>query len=191
MSFYIHYDGKEFHAPSFRQLYAFMRDIVHENVFTSSASGKPTSIVDVGANIGSTVLLWQSLWPGVDIVAIEPYPESIVYLKKNTDNITIIEKAASNFTGTLNMSCYSDNTGLAKVTKGGLKVPADKLDNMVERCDFLKIDVEGHEFEVLEGATRLLKQNPYVLIETDSPSKLMFDNIKKINELNYLMWNNK
>jgi len=170
-------------------MYAFTRDF-DKAMNGEIPVGKPTVIIDVGASIGSTVRVFEEYWPNARIIAIEPYPENIKYLKMNVNGVEIIEKAASNFTGTLKMSCDSENTGLAKVGDTGIDVEADTLDNMVEWCDFIKIDVEGHEFEVLEGASRLLGLNPVIEIETYDITQFehMFNVIQSYRH-NHWCWN--
>lgn len=192
MSYSVSYDGNVFHAPSFRQLYAFVRDM-NATMGMPKSRYDPKIIVDVGASIGSTLICWQTAFPEAEIIGIEPYPENLKYLKMNTNGITVIEKAASNFTGTLRMSCEHENTGLAMVSDEGVEVEADTLDNMIERCDILKIDVEGHDLEVIEGAERLLSTNPYVIIETDDITRYenMFKHIRPLKKSNYSMWNGR
>lgn len=174
---------------------AFCRD--YDRVFPTISElmkDKPVTIVDVGANIGTTVICFKLVYPDAKVIAIEPFPKNIPYLRKNTahlSDITIIEKAASDHTGILNMSCESDNTGLAKVVETGIEVECDTLDNMVDSCDLIKIDVEGHEEYVFHGATRLIKTKPMILVETRAPKKFrdVYENHKRISKNDYVFWN--
>jgi len=161
-------DNYTFYSPTEHQLYCYLRDInnIHKNGFIVPVFA-PKTIIDVGANIGYTVMCWKSLWPDAEITAIEPVPENVEYLRKNVPaDVTIIEAAAHSKKGTLCMETSSINTGLAKVSETGISVDAITLDSVMTKCDFLKIDVEGHEVSVLEGAKKLIESRPIIIIET-------------------------
>ena len=62
------------------------------------------------------------------------------------------------------------------------KTKVDTLDNIIppnEKIDFIKIDVEGSEWDVIEGATNLImKWKPMIMLETWNSKK----NIKLLND---------
>ena len=61
---------------------------------------------------------------------------------------------------------YSDDTSNTPSESGTNVVKIKKLDDVIdEKVNFLKIDVEGLEYEVLLGAKNLLKQIDYILLE--------------------------
>jgi len=75
------------------------------------------------------------------------------------------------------------------------KVPTKKLDdllsnNEIESCDFVKIDVEGHESAVIEGASKLLKKfKPIVIFEYGyNPSEFKPKSIELIENQDYLVF---
>lgn len=61
----------------------------------------------------------------------------------------------------------SKNLGASKITTGVGKIQLKKLDDFyLLKCDLIKIDVEGFEYEVLLGATEVLKRfHPHIFVE--------------------------
>jgi len=137
-------------------------------------------VIDVGAGIGAFTL--SVVNRASFIVAIEPAPNNIHKLHKNTKklkNIMIIEKAVSSVRGraTLHLalspvahSLYIDANERYKY--GSCVVEMDTLDNIVssleiEEIDFMKINVEGAEIEVLEGGKETIKKTKKMVICAD------------------------
>jgi FkbM family methyltransferase len=151
-----------------------------------AAKSKPIKyVVDVGANMGGTTLLFNRAFPDARILAIEPVELNYKYLLHNTRgiaNITTLKIAASSERALIRLSMPTTeqrpdlhrkfgNSGLysifGKDDEYSETVRADTLDNIVDdRVDFLKIDVEGAEALVLAGAKRIMtKDRPIVIIE--------------------------
>ena len=132
---------------------------------------KEDIVFDVGTNIG-TIANWLANRTK-HVHAFEPHPANIemtrdqVQLRK-TKNITLSQLALGSEPGTLQLHVKSfhghhslgDTDASPTVEK--IDVDVDTVDRYcsthgVERIDFLKIDVEGFEDEVLQGATSMLK----------------------------------
>ena len=138
--------------------------------------------VDVGANIGYMTSL-MAVRVGVEgwVVAVEPHPEVFEELEYNAERwqrtqvgrIRLIGKALSNECGPARLvasSVFKQNQGTAtlEVEVGGgssqdaWTVERTTLDTLAEdvlaTVHLLKLDVEGHERAVLEGAERLLRR---------------------------------
>jgi len=141
--------------------------------------------VDVGANIGFYTLLFSSLSPSGKIIAFEPSFKSSVKLEENIKlnnqkNIILHKLALSNSNGSAHLRLTeSINEGGNFITKENhnidknfqlvnIKKADDILDNKIF-YQFIKIDVEGHELDVLRGMTNILKNNvKYLIIETNN-----------------------
>ncbi|MFC1681596.1 FkbM family methyltransferase [Pseudomonadota bacterium] len=126
-------------------------------------------IVDAGANIGQTALYVNRWFRGADVYCFEPVKESYLALIENTkqhSNIHAINSALSSARGHRDIRLYANSelatfhlnetdlsVGLKSV--GTEKVTCDTLDDCFPDgypIDILKMDVQGHEIEVLEGA---------------------------------------
>lgn len=137
--------------------------------------------VDVGANIGvETLPAARLVGDGGKVVAFEPNPPVFAMLERSVranslDQVRLIAAAVSSIEGALQISVPSDNSGCACVSSGeadgSVEVPAVRLDRHAALVGvdirLLKIDVEGHELGVLEGAEGILKAGRvgHVLIE--------------------------
>jgi FkbM family methyltransferase len=139
---------------------------------------KPGGVVyDVGSSLGFfTLLAARLVGPEGMVIAIEPHPANAEGLAANVaandlGNVTIVREAASGSTGRAFFDASS--TTLGRVLESGedesaLEVGTVTIDDLVARTgaepDVVKIDVEGHEVEVLEGMSRCLENVRPVLI---------------------------
>lgn len=116
--------------------------------------------VDVGANVG-TYTLWAADL-GVEVIAVEPAPASIERLRRNLAlndfPVTIVEAAATNHEGVEHFDPTGDST--ARMGEG-IEVKATTLDAILgdRYAAGVKIDVEGSERLVVEGAQRALAEH--------------------------------
>lgn len=167
------------------------------------------TILDIGANTGVFSLIAKTINPGASVFAFEPvarvYKRLLENITLNNYNIVAIEKAASNTDGTAVIyDTDSEHTLSVTVNKnmfepGTAAVIETKIETIslnsfvkqynLQHIDLIKIDVETHEPEVLEGFSEYLaKFKPTMLIE------ILNDEIgAKVNalvkDLNYLYYN--
>ncbi len=136
--------------------------------------------IDVGANVGHYTLRLPALvGPAGRVVAIEPIPDTFELLATNAHraharNITLLNAACSSGTSVARMDVPVRGSGLpnyyeARITEDAplavLCLPIDAL-ALPERVALLKVDAEGHDFEVLRGAQRLIERDrPAILTE--------------------------
>ncbi len=137
--------------------------------------------IDIGANFGAiTLALCRQVGPSGKVISFEPGPD---YFKRLNSNISLnhdLKKISevysvgiSNQPGELFWAedpSAPGNAGLLETS--GRAVPVTTLDDFVEeknieRLSFIKIDTEGMETEVLEGARKALQKfRPKVVFET-------------------------
>lgn len=128
-------------------------------------------VVDVGAHIGYyTALAAACVGPRGRVFAVEPAPDNLELLQKNavasTTPVIVLPVAAGakSCPRTLHLAPSSDGHSLylhpMYGTTGSVVVDQHPLDDLVSgSVDLVKIDVEGAELEVLEGMSRILKEN--------------------------------
>lgn len=152
-------------------------------------------VVEVGANVGYyTLLACQQIGARGSLLAFDANPSMA---KIVTDNLNIngysgiakvICKAAYSEAATLSFDVFADHIAgstlfidEASATSRGdtfqtMQVEAVRIDDMIapgERIDFIKIDAEGAELHVLQGAERVLRENAEIkLVVEHSPSML-------------------
>ncbi|MGK6310106.1 FkbM family methyltransferase [Variovorax sp. DT-64] len=139
------------------------------------------TFIDVGANVGMHTLAAASVMNGRGrIVAFEPHPVTHALLRKSLliNGFAALaethQAAASNRTGRmpLHLGATSGHHSLYPLegeapTAATVEVPLVRLDDMIEGntpVDLIKIDVEGAELEVLEGAIATIGRNPDVAL---------------------------
>jgi FkbM family methyltransferase len=141
---------------------------------------KHTEIIDIGANIGNHATFFCNYLDCTKIHCYEPVQSNIELLEKNlspfSNKYQIYQCALSNMEGTLPLynsqrdnfggfSLHSYHNGSSfKVSES---VPVKTLDSFnFENVSMIKIDVENHENEVLEGAKETIrKYKPILFLE--------------------------
>jgi FkbM family methyltransferase len=157
---------------------------------------------DIGANIGITSI-WMSQYFD-QVYSFEPEFQNIERFKENIEinkvkNIKLIPFALSDKEGldTLNIfksyghhSLSDQHISAPIATQEVVLITLDKFceDNSIEYIDFLKIDVEGFEFEVLNGSKKMLTNKKIKLIAFEhSPILLKNQNRDPKSVLEYLI----
>jgi len=147
----------------------------------------PQSIVDCGANVGAYSIMFHYCFPEAEIVAIEPSEHNMKYIKHNCKDIPQIEVRKLAVGSELGMGRLAQPTQeqremhndfieshtacLSLYGKSNHMVemveifPLDSLD-IKRPLDFIKIDTEGHDLEVLKGGENIIREDkPSILIE--------------------------
>lgn len=166
---------------------ARFRDQKYEVASIRSALRKDDIAVDVGCNKGSYLWAMSSAVPNGKVVAFEPQPVLVDYLKNacarsRLDNVTIEGAGVSSACGTLRLAIPGEGdsspgasfeTAVSNREKCRfLDVPTYSLDKYFQHkpghIGAIKIDVEGHEMAVLDGARETIKRNrPLVVCESE------------------------
>ena len=151
--------------------YVLYHDMVLKQAYRFSAARPNPVIVDCGSNIGMSILYFKHLYPDARIIGFEPDPAIVRYLHENVQmnglgNVQIVQAAIGGREGRLTF--YSDgkygsclaHLSSEPIPEGWSKheVPCVKLsDYLNEPIDFLKMNIEGAEWEALADCGDRLK----------------------------------
>jgi FkbM family methyltransferase len=168
------------------------------------------TIIDVGANIGfytleSAVLVGET----GRVIAIEAAQSHVRTLNRNIElnamqNVAVVETAVGNSRGQATLARSSeDNLGMFSLGSGGdvdaHLVAIRTIDELLEEqgtdgVDLIKMDIEGSEFNALQGAKMTLrKYQPAILIELNDTAlrrcgSSSRDVVQLLHEMNYQGW---
>lgn len=134
-------------------------------------------VVDVGANLGTTVLpLAKAVGASGQVIAFEPQPLMAQCLQTTLTlnecfNVRVLSAALADTSGWARIPApditQGGNYGAMALGSEGLQVPLMRLDDIeLTGCALLKVDVEGFEWPVIQGAQQqLLRHRPIIYLE--------------------------
>jgi len=160
-------------------LYILYKDIFVHRIYHFDAMRPDPLILDCGSNIGMSILYFKQRYPRARIVAFEPDPDIIPFLESNIagnnlKDVRWLQTALSR--DSEKKIFYSDGicgSGLSEtLTRENshawkqYEVPCMRLrDYLTEPVDFLKMNIEGAEYEVLADSEDRLRQVREMIIE--------------------------
>lgn len=173
-------------------------EIIESALFVANINNN-SIVVDIGANIGYYALLASKI--AKKVYAFEPDSEIFMILKKNIvdnnlTNVIAINKAVGDKKDTGYMIKDKDNFGNQRLDTGGRikdksnEVEVIKLDDYIkEKIDLIKIDVQGYEPKVVEGAKKIIeKYKPAIFMEcsykNDAMVKWLMNNYRTVWSIN-------
>ena len=154
-------------------------------------------VFDVGANIGQSAIRYARAFPSAKIYSFEPVQSTFEELKRNTekisDRVRLIQAGMGSIRGTKEINLNDDskvNSILHNVTANKEEIRVETIDCFMKRTgidilDFLKIDTEGYELEVLTGAREALAEQRIGMLFIESEPKetnkhfIPFDDLQK------------
>ncbi len=171
-----------------------------DNWFIPNAKG---IVVDIGANYGVYTLIAAK--QADTVIAIEPNSEILDMLKTNIEincknnNVILIKKAVGNVkrkitlktprVGNVNVVAHTSINPFISVHEydGYIEeeVEMDTLDNImnqlgIKHVDFMKVDIEGAEILMIEGAKQTLANTKYLMIERLKDEELILDELRRL-----------
>jgi|TARA_B100001094_G_scaffold130655_1_gene126486 FkbM family methyltransferase len=134
--------------------------------------GSGDIVIDCGANVGSLYMALSKYQKNITYIAYEPDPKVNLCLRLNLEgeeNITINSLGLSD--RNKNSSFYlgsehGDSSLESFVTESIVEIETRKLDDYgYKKIKLLKIDAEGHEYEVLLGGHNTLKYIEFIAVD--------------------------
>lgn len=166
----------------------------NENIMLSKFLNNDDIVIDVGANIGTQTLFFaHQVGEGGKVLAFEPQNIISQCLQTNLtindiSNVQVYTIGISDKDGwaRINDEEFSEEGryGEAGIQEKGTLIPTLKLDNLdINKCNLIKIDIEGHEWNAIKGGKKFLKKHkPIIYLEakktdgTKNYLKWFFDN---------------
>ncbi|MEY2701671.1 MAG: hypothetical protein RLY43_304 [Bacteroidota bacterium] len=169
--------GKKFFIPDKSSFMFMYEEIFEKEIYKFDTQKQNPLIIDAGANIGLSTLYFKKLFKNAKVISFEPDPYIFNFLEKNIINqklsdITLINKGLSNKEDTTNF--YSEKSDGGRIAQKEdkdsiIQVQLTKLSPFLnEEVDFLKIDIEGSEIEVLKECKDNLKNVKNIFVEFHS-----------------------
>jgi FkbM family methyltransferase len=165
------------------------QDLVTDDLvvlFTTMYLDAHAIVLDVGANIGLTTALFATFAPKGTIHSFEPSPEAFQYLEETVQvngftNVVLHQLGLGAASGELSFfddpnSASASHLAVDETGRRGtnLTIDIETVDGIVardgiDRLDLIKIDVEGFDVDVVEGAlTTIERLEPACIIEFNS-----------------------
>lgn len=158
-------------------------------------------VLDIGASLGYfSLLAAQIVGRNGYVLAVEPNKQNVKLLEASRrfnkfDQVHIVQAAASSQPGIMALHVFQSNATTSNLA-GDLNallesetVPCIPIDALVpndRQIDLIKIDIEGAEYEALQGCKKILDRYRPVIISEFSPGFLQ--SVSKIDGAAYLKW---
>jgi len=159
------------------------------------------NIIHVGGHFGNEIAMYKDLWPACFIQIFEPHPETYkkLTLTANTyKDITCHNLALGSQKTQMTMYVEQNNNGQSNsllkpklhieqyphiVFNNTVEVEVNTLDsfNLNQTYNFLNIDVQGFELEVLKGSKNTLLNIDYIICEVNNTE--LYENCCKVHEV--------
>lgn len=179
-------EGGKF-SLSFSNTYNFRDHIMNvvggdAYIFPRGKTYKPTLILDVGANIGASMIFMRNRFPGVPIICYEPAADNLAFLRinsKQAEPVEIIPCALSDKEGTTrlyhgrmyglqNSIHASKETDPNRFEEVKVLDAAKELASRIIPGTLLKMDTEGCELEILRAISSRLNDLSLIFLEFHS-----------------------
>ena len=150
-------DGMSFYY-SFAEIFA-------KEIYKFQCPSHNPRIIDCGANYGTSVAYFKQLYPHATLIAVEADPEVFQLLQRNIvslglTDVELVHAAVSDREGFVNFFCEGADSGRIQHDANGdraARVATVQLDQLIgdATIDFLKMDIEGAETDVIAASRRL------------------------------------
>jgi FkbM family methyltransferase len=155
-------------------------DIEYSLIRMKRLGFRPSVAIDVGAYVGDWTRIFKRVFPDASVLMIEPQQSKIPALTRVTSELSNVELRSALLGGEPQASvgfCESE-TASSVLTEAANRLPPTThmemttldvmtQDGLFARPDFIKLDVQGYEIEVLRGAVRTLESTEAVLVEVN------------------------
>lgn len=182
-----------------RKLFLFQtpRHGVDDLADIASFGPEPSTILDVGANIGQSAMRFRLAFPRARIVSLEPVAATFAELRRRTANLDVdcrrLALGPQEGRATIYLTDLSVTNSLKRPAtdelRGAEEIEVETLDgfvsrNALEAIDLLKIDAEGFDLDVIRSGAQTLAAGRvrFILVEVGfnpgDPRHPLFDDMR-------------
>lgn len=154
--------------------------LFYQNVYRSKALDQDGVILDVGANIGLAAAWFALHNPGRPIYCFEPLRANAALVSMNCPTARVDQVAIGARRGRVKLKVDPDGVMASSIPSPGETrekefevISLDEVTSMkgIKKIALLKIDAEGMETEILDGAAQTLRKTHQIAIETHGKSR--------------------
>lgn len=172
------FQGKPFHFTDGLGFLGCIKELFKEECYFFESKNEAPYIIDCGAYIGLSVYYFKTLFPNASVLAFEADPATFEVLSKNIagqqlSKVEVFNKAVWDKETELTFFAGNSMSGSLVVDalnkQNPIKVKTARLKDFLNRpIDFLKLDIEGAEVEVLRDIRNDLTQVERIFFEYHS-----------------------
>jgi FkbM family methyltransferase len=168
--------GKPLEIVDNTSFFAIYEEIFEKEIYRFASQSQTPRIIDGGANIGLASIYFKLLFPQATVIAFEPDHDVCAVLKRNLksfgfDDVEVREEALWSEETDLSFVAEGADSGRLddEPTSSSTVVKAVRArDLLTDQVDFLKLDIEGAEIEVLEDCSDVLGNVENIFVEYHS-----------------------
>lgn len=164
------FDGFEFEIPDGFSFYWMHKEICRDQAYLFNVQQDAPYIIDCGSNYGVSIIWFKNYCPNARIIGVEADPKILDLLSRNLDrrnyaDIQLLNRAVSSKPGHISFHCLGADSGRIHAGQPHgiasdaeiIEVPTVLLDDLIgdNDVDFLKIDIEGAELDVISESKKL------------------------------------
>jgi FkbM family methyltransferase len=172
----VRFMGYRFRVPDLPSFLWQFKDIFVDELYRFRPGSENPVIYDCGANVGLSCLYFKLLSPGARIVAFEADPAIAQVLEENLransiGDVEIVAKAVHTREGSIQFGVHGADGGSVYLQGQKIEVEAVRLRDWLaqeEGVDFLKLDIEGSEVEVIPDCADVLGRVENLFVEYHS-----------------------
>lgn len=170
--------GPTLQVPDGKSFFYGHKEVVENAIYDFRCETDSPLIIDGGANIGLSVIFFKQRFPNAKIIAFEADPKIFQVLTHNVgamsfDDVTLIQKALWTEETTLRFDSEGADAGRIGIdgldVANSIEVPTIRLSTYLDQSiDFLKLDIEGAEVDVIAEAQAQLGHVERMFVEFHS-----------------------
>ena len=162
-----------FNLPDLPSFLFQWKEIMQDEIYRFKTDSSHPVIIDIGANVGTSLLFFSKNYPNAEISAYEADPVIFGYLVENTkrnhlENVKLFNLAVYDSESEMTFNSEGADGGRISPNANGIKVSCVDIRSILTsfpRIDMLKIDIEGAENKVIPAAAQYLKNIKNIFIE--------------------------